>query len=89
MSLLIDLFLCSVIELARKRLQFIFSQSAYFFEKSDFNFEGAHAERNLKFQELLIDVSKYDDPRLLQESLHLLNRYIYTCCQSSLAGVTT
>ena len=61
-------------QLARERLQFIFSKSAYSFEETDFAFEGVNADKNLKFQDLLIDISNYDDPRLLQESLHLLNR---------------
>ena len=60
-----------MVNLARKRLDHIFSQSNFGFEESFF--ENAKLEKNLKFPDLLIDISKYDDPRLLQKSLHLLN----------------
>ena len=66
----------SVVKLARERLLYIFSQSAYFFEKPDFFFDGAEFEPSMKleFPDILVDIAKYVDPRLFQNSLHLLNR---------------
>ena len=73
-------------KVVRKRLHHIFSQSTFHFE--ELLFEDAKFEKKLKFPFILIDISKYDDPRLLQGSLHLLNRYSYNCgyhtyCNSS------
>jgi hypothetical protein len=62
------------VRLARERLLYIFSQSAYFFEKADFFFAGADPSTRLEFPDILIDISNYVDPRLFQDSLHLLNR---------------
>lgn len=64
----------SVVKLARERLLFIFSLSAYFFEKPDFFFDGAEPSTKLEFPDILVDISNYADPRLFQDSLHLLNR---------------
>ena len=61
-------------KLARERLLYIFSQSAYFFEKDNFFFDGAEPSMKLEFADILVDISKYVDPRLFQGSLHLLNR---------------
>ena len=63
-----------VMELTRERLHYIFSQSTYHFEQSDHFFENSNSERKLKLSDILIDLSQYADPRLLQMSLHLLNR---------------
>ena len=62
-------------QLARERLLFIFSKSEYFFEDADYFFEGASSVKNLKFPDLLVDMSNYVDPRLFQGSLYLLHRY--------------
>ena len=62
-------------ELTRERLHHIFSQNTFHFEDSDYFFENSNSERNLKLPDVLIDLSQYEDPRLLQNSLHLLNRY--------------
>jgi hypothetical protein len=56
------------IRLTRRRLKHIFDKSSLGFEE---------ALKQQTFPEILIDVSKYDDPRLLQKSLHLLNRCIH------------
>lgn len=69
-----NILLISVVELAREKLHYIFSRRAYFFEKLGFSFESATV-KNLKLPDLLIDISNYNDPRLLQGSLHLLNRF--------------
>ena len=71
----ISVVLCfSVVKLARERLLYIFSQSAYYFEKADFYFDGDEPSKKLEFPDILIDISNYVDPRLLQDSLYLLNR---------------
>lgn len=59
-----------VTKLIRRRLQFIFSESSLKLEEALFQIKS----KDLTFSDILIDVSKYDDPRLLQKSLHLLNR---------------
>ena len=56
-----------MVNTARQRLKFLFSKSAYFFEKSEYT--------NTPFPEILIDMSCYDCEKLVQGSLHLLNRY--------------
>ena len=61
-----------VTKLIRRRLQFIFSENSLKLEEAPL-FQTK--SKNLTFSDILIDVSKYDDPRLLQKSLHLLNRY--------------
>lgn len=76
----------SVVELARERILYIFSQSAYFFEKSDYCFENAASVKCLKFPDILVDVSNYIDPRLLQSSLHLLNRFVHIICSYCLGS---
>lgn len=58
-----------VMELTRERLHHIFSQSTYHFEAPDH-----FIEDYWKLPDILIDLSHYADPRLLQLSLHLLNR---------------
>ncbi len=52
--------------LARERLKFIFSQSAYCFESPDCS---------PSFPEMLLDLSQYECDELVQGSLHLLNRF--------------
>ena len=54
-------------QLARERLKFIFSQSAYFFEAPNYT--------STSFQDILIDLSCYESNQLVQGSLHLLNRF--------------
>ena len=61
-----------VTKLIRRRLQYIFSESSLKLEGALFQ---TIKSKDLTFPDILIDVSKYDDPRLLQKSLHLLNRY--------------
>ena len=60
-----------VTKLIRRRLQFIFNENSLKLEEALFQTKS----KDLTFSDILIDVSKYDDPRLLQKSLHLLNRY--------------
>ena len=48
-------------------MQYLFSQSAYTFEKSD-----SSQERPLS--DILLDLSNYHSDKLVQSSLHLLNR---------------
>ena len=62
-------FIHRVTKLARERLSHIFSQSAFHFEQPDHSFEG-----NLNLPDILIDLSHYADQRILQLSMHLLNR---------------
>ena len=59
----------SLVQLARRRLEAIFFQSAYFFEKSDY------LNSNRSFPDILIDLSKYQSDKLVVGSLHLLNRF--------------
>ena len=54
-------------QLARERLKFIFSQSAYFFEAPNYT--------STSFQDILIDLSCYESNELVQGSLHLLNQF--------------
>ena len=75
--MLLSVLYFRIVKLARERLLYIFSQSAYFFEKADFTFDGAESSMKLEFPDILVDISNYVDPRLFQTSLHLLNRY--TC----------
>ena len=59
----------------RKRLHGIFSQSSLGFDDEEtFSQTNKKSKKTLTFPDILIDVSKYDDRRLLQNSLHLLNR---------------
>ena len=78
MTCLNNFVLCSVVQLARERLLYIFSKSEYPFEERDYFFEGASSVKPLKFPDILVDVSNYADPRLLRGSLHLLHRYTQT-----------
>ena len=57
----------SVVTLARDRLKFIYSKSAYFFESADYN--------GTPFPQILLDLSRYECEQLVQSSMHLLNRY--------------
>ena len=50
--------------MARDRLKFIFSKSAYYFESP-----------SKAFPEILLDLSEYESDELVQSSLHLLNRF--------------
>ena len=61
----------SLVQLARRRLKAIFSQSAYFFEKSDY----LNSTDNKSFPDILIDLSKYQSDKLVLGSMHLLNRF--------------
>ena len=61
----------SLVQLARRRLKAIFSQSAYFFEKSDY----LNSTDNRSFPDILIDLSKYQSDKLVLGSMHLLNRF--------------
>lgn len=56
-----------MVNTARQRLKFLFSKSAYFFERSEYT--------STPFSEVLIDMSRYDCEELVQGSLRLLNRY--------------
>ena len=56
-----------LLQLARERLKFIFSQSAYFFESPNYT--------STSFPDILIDLSRYDSSELVQGSIHLLNRF--------------
>jgi len=56
-----------MLQLARERLKFIFSQSAYFFESPNYT--------STSFPDILIDLSCYDSNELVQGSMHLLNRF--------------
>ena len=62
------------VKLVRKKLQDIFAGSSLEFEKALLQF--TKPKKSMTFPDILIDVSKCDDPRLLQNSLHLLNRYM-------------
>ena len=52
----------------RERLNFLFSKSAYFFERSEYT------RTSTLFPDILVDVSCYHSDELVQGSLHLLNR---------------
>ena len=56
-----------LLQLARERLKFIFSQSAYFLESPNYT--------STSFPDILIDLSRYDSSELVQGSIHLLNRF--------------
>lgn len=74
-------FLYSLVQTARERLRFIFSQSAYFFEKPEY----IHSEAP-SFQDILLDLSCYHCDNLVQGSLHLLNRSVHMgLCGSAVA----
>ena len=53
----------------RERLKFLFSGSAYFFENSEYT------RSSMPFPDILVDISCYHSDELVQESLHLLNRF--------------
>ena len=59
-----------LVQLARDRLRYIFSQSEYFFEKSEYTSRGAALMQNI-----LLDLANYSSDSLVQGSLHLLNRF--------------
>lgn len=52
--------------MARDRLEYLFSQSAYEFEKKDLK---------PSLPEIFLDVANYQEDELIQDSLHLLSRY--------------
>ena len=54
---------------ARHRLKTLFSQSAFFFEKTDYINSKA-----TPFHKILLDMSRYESDELVEGSLHLLNR---------------
>lgn len=58
-------------------MKVIFSKSAFCFEEMDYSFDGPNVTKKLKFPDILVDLSKYVDPKLYQGSLHLLNRYMH------------
>ena len=59
---------CRMVGTVRERLKFLFSKSAYFFERSEY------LRSSMPFPEILIDMTCYDSDELVQGSLHLLNR---------------
>jgi len=59
-----------VVGLARERLAYLFSLTEYYIEQPEFSSVHRH-----KFPELLLDLSLYHNDQLIQESLHLLNRF--------------
>ncbi len=59
--------LSRLVSMARERLKFMFSKSAYFFESPDYS--------SKPFPDILLDLSRYDSDELVQGSLHLLNRF--------------
>ena len=61
--------ICSVVQMARERLEYLFSQSAYDFEQQDLKYS---------LPDILLDVANYKEDELTQDSLHLLNRYYST-----------
>ena len=56
--------------MARERLKFIFSKSAYFFETPNYT-----SPTNIPFQDILIDLTCYGSNDLVQGSMHLLNQF--------------
>ena len=60
----------SLVQLARERLKYIFSRSAYFFEEPNYIFPGT----DKSFSDILIDLSKYQSDKLVLGSLSLLNQ---------------
>ena len=64
------LSICRLIQLAGDRLKYLFSLSEYYIEKDEC--ESAVGQR---FPALLLDLANYYDDELIQESLHLLNRF--------------
>ena len=60
----------SLVQLARERLKYIFSRSAYFFEEPNYIFPGT----DKSFPDILIDLSKYQSDKLVVGSLQLLNQ---------------
>ena len=61
----------SVLQLARDRLKAILFLSAYFFEDPKY----LNSTGNTSFPEILIDLSKYQNEKLVLGSMHLLNRF--------------
>ena len=61
----------SVVQLARDRLKAILFLSAYFFEDPKY----LNSTGNTSFPEILIDLSKYQNEKLVLGSMHLLNRF--------------
>lgn len=51
-------------------MRYIFSKSAYFFEKSDYSSSGKP-----QMHKILLDLANYSSNALVQGSLHLLNRF--------------
>ena len=58
-------------QLARDRLKAILFLSAYFFEDPKY----LNSTDNTSFPEILIDLSKYQNEKLVLGSMHLLNRF--------------
>ena len=58
-------------QLARDRLKAILFLSAYFFEDPKY----LNSTGNTSFPEILIDLSKYQNEKLVLGSMHLLNRF--------------
>lgn len=61
--------MCRMVSTVRERLKFLFSKTAYFFERSEY------LRSATPFPEILIDMSCYHSDDLVQGSLHLLNRF--------------
>ena len=73
MSLFLLLVLCSLIQTARDRLEYLFSLTEYYTEKGEFK-----SDIGRTFPGVLLDLANYKDDEIVQESLHLLNRYFST-----------
>ena len=56
--------------MARDRLKYLFSLSEYHIEKDE-----CASAVGRRFPALLLDLANYHDDELIQESLHLLNRF--------------
>ena len=61
---------CRLVQLARDRLKYLFSLSEYYIEKDECELAAGQ-----RFPTLLLDLANYHDNELIQESLHLLNRF--------------
>ena len=59
-----------LVQVACERLQYLFSLSEYYVEKETCVFDVGRS-----FPTLLLDLANYHDDELIQESLHLLNRF--------------
>lgn len=65
--------LCSLIQTARDRLEYLFSLTEYYIEKGEFK-----GDIGRTFPGVLLDLANYEDDEIVQESLHLLNRFFST-----------